>query len=490
MDARLPLLAPRRQNKRGKRRARATASQVEVRTWGGGPEGVARVGAREGDRKGSRRSSGRGGCRSEGEGEGHAGRVGGCWGELGSAALLVARAPTAARLAPLSFPAQLFAHLRSLGLEGLLVDGIVWLPVSESTRRLLDELCLGNLDGAGPCVEEVVRELPPDARAHALWARQLEQERRERQQSEKEQGKGEGERKGEEEGKGEGAGGAEGEGDGAKEGEGASAGGASPSPPAPSALVIPGPPPLPWVVRMNADEAFFCAYALGALRLAVPAAGGASPARFVESPNELWTLLTRQRPDFPLLYVAYHHFRARGWIPRTGLQYGADYVIYHAHPGRAHSELVALVALEDESDGAGAAEDGAGAPQAAAEATRSGPTKRSAVEEAPPGGSAERSAAEGAPPGGCGGAPAGPACVPHSASPAASWLPAASARRLAWRDVQVTNRLAAQVSKRLLLATVFLPRGTRGLASPACLESAAVRETLVRRWVPEAHAGV
>lgn len=303
--------------------------------------------------------------------------------------------------------------MRTLSLEGLLVDGVVWLPVSESTRRLLDELCLGNLDGSAPCVEEVVREMPPEARVRDLWAQQVEQESRELERREREKKERESGRAG---------------------GDGSSTGQTVPPP----VLVIPAPPPLPWIVRMNADEAFFCAYALGALRLAVLGVGDA-PARFVDSPNELWTLMTRQRPDFPLLYVAYHHFRARGWIPRTGLQYGADYVIYHAHPGRAHSELVTLVALEDESGGREAA---AGTPGADGSAT---------------------------------------------ASPA---LPAVSARRLAWRDVQVTNRLAAQVSKRLLLTTVFLPRGTHGLASPACLESAAVRETLVRRWVPEAHAGV
>lgn len=33
----------------------------------------------------------------------------------------------------------------------------------------------------------------------------------------------------------------------------------------------------------------------------------------------------------------------QGWLPRTGLQYGADFVLYHRHPAVAHSDYTVLV---------------------------------------------------------------------------------------------------------------------------------------------------
>ena len=32
------------------------------------------------------------------------------------------------------------------------------------------------------------------------------------------------------------------------------------------------------------------------------------------------------------------HFRLTGWLPRSGLQYGADFVLYQRHPALVHSD--------------------------------------------------------------------------------------------------------------------------------------------------------
>lgn len=60
----------------------------------------------------------------------------------------------------------------------------------------------------------------------------------------------------------------------------------------------------------------------------------------------LWRSFACIDPVFPACYAAYHHCRANGWLPKSGLQYGADYVLYRAHPAVAHSEYVAVVLPE------------------------------------------------------------------------------------------------------------------------------------------------
>ena len=59
--------------------------------------------------------------------------------------------------------------------------------------------------------------------------------------------------------------------------------------------------------------------------------------------DALWCRLCVARPDFLTLYLAYHHFRSKGWIPRTGLQYGVDFVLYQRHPALAHSDYSVLI---------------------------------------------------------------------------------------------------------------------------------------------------
>ncbi|PRW57103.1 tRNA-splicing endonuclease subunit Sen2 [Chlorella sorokiniana] len=151
----------------------------------------------------------------------------------------------------------------------------------------------------------------------------------------------------------------------------------------------------------------------GAAAAAVAPAAPAEPG-LVAVPLDhvaLWRRLQQSRPDFFLLYLAYHHFRSKGWIPRTGLQYGADFVLYQRHPALAHSDYaVSIVPLR--------------------------PGQR---------------------------APMG------------------------WHDLQISNRLSTQVSKRLLLLYVQEPEGGADRSSPNALAQVAVHERLVRRWVPESH---
>ena len=101
----------------------------------------------------------------------------------------------------------------------------------------------------------------------------------------------------------------------------------------------------------------------------------------------------------------------QGWIPRTGLQYGADFVLYQRHPALTHSDYTVLI------------------------------------------------------------------------------VPLAPGQRpdLGWHDLQISNRLSTQVSKKLLLLYVQEQGAAVDRSSPNSLAKVAVHERLVRRWVPESH---
>ncbi|CAH0019753.1 unnamed protein product [Clonostachys rhizophaga] len=47
--------------------------------------------------------------------------------------------------------------------------------------------------------------------------------------------------------------------------------------------------------------------------------------------------------DFLLHYVVYHHFRSLGWVPRAGIKFGVDWLLYNRGPVFDHAEFGLLV---------------------------------------------------------------------------------------------------------------------------------------------------
>ncbi|VUC34052.1 unnamed protein product [Clonostachys rosea] len=47
--------------------------------------------------------------------------------------------------------------------------------------------------------------------------------------------------------------------------------------------------------------------------------------------------------DFLLHYVVYHHFRSLGWVPRAGIKFGVDWLLYNKGPVFDHAEFGLLV---------------------------------------------------------------------------------------------------------------------------------------------------
>jgi hypothetical protein len=196
---------------------------------------------------------------------------------------------------------------------------------------------------------------------------------------------------------------------------------------------------------------------------------------------------TRPCP-FPHRYAAYCHLRAKGWLPRGGLLYGADFVLYGLHPALVHSEYVAVV-LPLERRGAAADEheqkrggEGGSSPAAAAAVAAAAPrpppqANGAALARRPRAGAATTGGGSSASGRGRG------------------WWAEAPGAALRWVDAQIAQRLARQVFKQLLLVHVALPSSEADdeecLSDPgSVLARAKVRETVARRWVPPAGGGV
>lgn len=58
---------------------------------------------------------------------------------------------------------------------------------------------------------------------------------------------------------------------------------------------------------------------------------------------ELWTHLLSQESRFVERYACYWHFRRLGWVPKTGLKFGADFLLYKDGPAMHHSSYAVQV---------------------------------------------------------------------------------------------------------------------------------------------------
>ncbi|KAL6761042.1 hypothetical protein V8C86DRAFT_3089084 [Haematococcus lacustris] len=130
----------------------------------------------------------------------------------------------------------------------------------------------------------------------------------------------------------------------------------------------------------------------------------------------------------------------QGWLPRSGLLYGVDWVLYPLHPKAAHSAFsVKIMPSLKEALGQGQGQDPGQAPHPESHSSFSGAHNHMAgVEE------------------------------------------------LAWHDFQITSRVAGTVAKRLLLLYLCEANTSPGLHVHQCLEHMRVEERLVQRWVPDA----
>ncbi|KND01449.1 tRNA intron endonuclease [Spizellomyces punctatus DAOM BR117] len=110
--------------------------------------------------------------------------------------------------------------------------------------------------------------------------------------------------------------------------------------------------------QLTPEEAFFLAYGLGILAVKESEEGD------ILEPCELWSKL-RSHPnaltfasqlvgpeimttsklssEFAVRYAAYHYYRSQGWVVKSGIKFGTDYVLYRRGPIFRHSDYAVVV---------------------------------------------------------------------------------------------------------------------------------------------------
>nr|KAF6476718.1 tRNA splicing endonuclease subunit 2 [Rousettus aegyptiacus] len=93
-------------------------------------------------------------------------------------------------------------------------------------------------------------------------------------------------------------------------------------------------------LQLSLEEAFFLVYALGCLSIYYKK----EPLTIVK----LWKVFTIVQPTFRTTYMAYHYFRSKGWVPKAGLKYGTDLLLYRKGPPFYHASYSVIIELVDD----------------------------------------------------------------------------------------------------------------------------------------------
>ncbi|XP_062842436.1 tRNA-splicing endonuclease subunit Sen2 [Trichomycterus rosablanca] len=99
-------------------------------------------------------------------------------------------------------------------------------------------------------------------------------------------------------------------------------------------------------LQLSYEEAFFLLYALGCLSVY-------SDGKHLTI-LQVWELFRSTQPSFDTTYAAYHYFRSKGWVPKSGVKYGSDFVLYWKGPPFYHASYsVAVERVNESYQGAG-----------------------------------------------------------------------------------------------------------------------------------------
>ena len=91
-------------------------------------------------------------------------------------------------------------------------------------------------------------------------------------------------------------------------------------------------------MQLSGEEALYLSHEVGCLKVMSP-----DQNMKAYSPVELWNLFRTQNPHFVELYTTYCYYRRKGWVPKSGLKYGVQYVLYKGSPEVYHSSYGVLV---------------------------------------------------------------------------------------------------------------------------------------------------
>ncbi len=95
-------------------------------------------------------------------------------------------------------------------------------------------------------------------------------------------------------------------------------------------------------LQLSSEEALYLSHDLKLLDIIDDSTGKTLSA------NELWATFYTQRKFFGK-YAAYRYYRKKGWIPKSGIKYGVDFVLYKQGPVEYHSNYAIIVRLMTET---------------------------------------------------------------------------------------------------------------------------------------------
>lgn len=101
-------------------------------------------------------------------------------------------------------------------------------------------------------------------------------------------------------------------------------------------------------LQLELCEAFYLSHALGCLVVSV---SGEEDSDQEMSLLQMWRQYSKLEPDFPYRYAAYHHFRSRGWVTRSGYSMGSDWLLYKLGPPFYHASFTVYVEAVSGSTG-------------------------------------------------------------------------------------------------------------------------------------------
>lgn len=111
-------------------------------------------------------------------------------------------------------------------------------------------------------------------------------------------------------------------------------------------------------LQMMPEEAFFLSFGLGVLTVNDQSGTPLSPMELFTLFRQYSYFPPRVEPEQPALqpddnflvhYSVYHHFRSLGWVPRGGIKFGVDWLLYTRGPVFDHAEF-GLIVIPSYSD--------------------------------------------------------------------------------------------------------------------------------------------
>jgi tRNA-intron lyase len=66
--------------------------------------------------------------------------------------------------------------------------------------------------------------------------------------------------------------------------------------------------------------------------------------------GELMKDFTTNDPEFLIKYVAYHNLRVQGWIPKCGMKFGVNFLLYKGSPSLFHSTYSVIISNEGKTE--------------------------------------------------------------------------------------------------------------------------------------------